>query len=70
GLYAATAFLSGLRADSVGLRIFRTQFFLLCNPSNFPLTFRCLSGHFWSDLSVRRTFPLENRWTISKPAAT
>jgi hypothetical protein len=70
GLYTATAFPSELQADSVGLRVSRTQIFWLCNTSIFPLTFSCLSGHFWSDLLVRWTFPLDDRWTFSKPAAT
>ena len=43
------------QVDSIGLWVCRTETFLLCNSSKFSLSFHCLSGHFWSDLSVQRT---------------
>ena len=67
GLYTPTAFLSGLQADSVGLRVSRIHIFLLFRHSIFPMIFRCLSGHFWSDHKVQRTFPMDFQWTNSKP---
>jgi len=70
GLYNATSFLSGLRPDSIGLWVCRTEIFLLCNSSKFPLSFCCLSRHFWLDLSVQWTFLTDFQWTNSKPAAS
>ena len=67
GLYTPTAFPSRLRADSIGLRVSRMHIFLLFHHSIFPMIFRCLSGHFWSDHKVQRTFPMDFQWTNSKP---
>ena len=64
GLYAATAFLSGLWLDSVRLWVIRTENFQSCRCCNFLLSFHCLSRHFWSDLSVQWTF-LTDFWETS-----
>jgi hypothetical protein len=55
------------RADSVGLGVVRMNIFLHCEYCNFLMIFRCLSGHFWSDFSVQRTFPMDFPQTNSKP---
>jgi hypothetical protein len=45
----------------------QNRYFFALQP---PAIFRCLSRHFWLDLSVQRTFPSDDQWTLSKPAAT
>jgi hypothetical protein len=55
------------QADSVRLGVVRMNIFLHCEYCNFPMIFHCLSGHFWSDFSVQRTFPMDFRQTNSKP---
>ena len=67
GLYTPTAFPSGVHSESVGLRVSRIHIFLLFHPSIFPMIFRCLSRHFWSDHKVQQTFPMDFQWTNSKP---
>jgi hypothetical protein len=69
GLYTATAFPSGLRADSVGLRVCRTDIFLLCNPQQFSAHFPLLVRAFLvgplspTDFSVGR--PMDSEQTSS-----
>jgi len=51
------------QADSVRLWAVRMEILLLCKCCNFPVSFRCLSRHFLSDLSVQQTFPMDFWWT-------
>ena len=56
------------QADSVGLRVSRIHIFLLFHHCIFLMIFQSWSEHFWVDLSVQRTFPMDCQWTDNKPA--
>ena len=56
------------QVDSVGLRVSRIHIFLLFHHSIFPMIFQSWSEHFWADLAVQRTFPMDCQWTDNKPA--
>jgi len=58
------------QVDSVRLWAVRMEILLLCKCCNFPVSFRCLSRHFWSDLSVQQTFLTDFQWTNSKSASS
>jgi len=68
GLHNATAFPSRLQLDSIRLWVARIQILLLCNCSNFLVSFCCLSRHFWLDFSDRLLTDFQ--WTNSKSTAS